>query len=176
MDNNSNINNINKDCLIIEGDDHVLFLEKRTTLKVGTFKNNIKQELPKIIENFIALKTIKIADCDSISGEFDKIVWNSPPKNCEVLLLGKDSWQNGKLNTRVCLDFFDYIHIDDNNRINLTENQVFYETGARTKYYRYIHIYNYQIILEFFPEQLEIQASIENESFLDDIRQSISYR
>jgi hypothetical protein len=176
MDNNHNLTNINNDCLPIEGNDHVLIIEEKTTLKVEVFKNNIKNNLPEIIKSLISVRGIKISDDRTILGEFNNIVWNSSPIECEVLFLGKDRWQQGKLNTKVYLDLCSHLTRTSYNHTgwDVLENQIYYQTGTRSKHdTNHIYIYNYQIILEFFPKKPEIKPSIEDKTFLDNIRQSI---
>lgn len=68
------INNIDRDFFIIEGNDHVLSLDDRTTLKVGTFRDEIKANIKQFVLKLIDInQNLSILNNYVIHGQFTSI-------------------------------------------------------------------------------------------------------
>jgi KGK domain len=97
----------------IEGEDHVLSLNDYNTLKVSKYRSEIQEQFQSIVQSLLSHSTkqialAKLAQSQTVSMQFQQINWICSPQegiDCEILFLGKNTWQKGKLRIQVSIDF-----------------------------------------------------------------------
>lgn len=177
----------------LEGNDDVLSLDN-ATLKVGQFKEDLEEKFWRIVTEELNygrknLAIDKYSIPKTIWGTYNQISWMGSPRDgidCELLTLGANNWQKGKLRILIIVDFFPALEqFQHSPALDLSSE-------IRRKGLQWSDIFEVKVVLEFIPEQSEVLELIpeqqevskpstsnqikdtELESLLDDIRRTIS--
>jgi KGK domain len=152
----------------IKGEDHVLSLNDYNTLKVSKYRNEIQEQFQAIAQNLLSHSTkqialAKLAQSQTVLMQFQHINWICCPQediDCEILFLGEDTWQKGKLRIQVSIDF-----PENMSSLNV-KNAVFIEGLSDPNSVPEIN-FVINVLLEFLSAET-IEASEENnENALD---------
>lgn len=168
------------DEFMLLGDDDVLSFDN-TTFKVGQLREEIRQKFHEIAKDLLdyGRKSLHINQYSrpmNIWGGFNNVKWLCFPNegiDCEVLMLGATSWQQGKLKIQGYLKFLPIIenfkYIEANKMID----------KLRRKKINSSDLFKIKVVLEFLPESVETPTSNQlemtaPESPLDDLRQMMN--
>jgi hypothetical protein len=157
----------------IEGDDHVLFFDGDNILKLGKYKQELKDEYQKYIKSKLAcgkhpIPNYKYDSSGVFDGQLTSLNWSSYPIECDLLLLGREEWEKGKLKAKIKIEFSSILEdlkdttIDDN--ILISENL------------KYSDLYSIEITVEFLSNHSSSDCEPVNakvDSALDEIRQKM---
>jgi hypothetical protein len=132
----------------IEGEDHVLALNDYSSLKIGKYRQEIEEQFQTIAQSLSSQSTkqialAKLAQAQTVLMQFQQIDWICSPLegiDCEILFLGEEHWQKGKLRIKVSIDF-----PENSNTANPVDN-IFSEPNN----------YNFSIavLLEFLSSEI----------------------
>jgi hypothetical protein len=147
----------------IEGEDHVLALNDYSSLKVGKYRKEIEEQFQAIAQSLSSQSTkqialAKLAQSQAVLMQFRQVDWICSPLegiDCEILFLGEEHWQKGKLRIKVSIDFPEIL-----NNSNPVDN-IFNEANN----------YNFTIVvlLEFLDSEIaSIETPIDLESVTDN--------
>lgn len=158
---------------IIEGDDHVLSFDGDTILKLAKYRQELKDEYQKYINSKLAcgnqsISNYKYDRTRILNGQLTCLDWSSYPTKCDLLLLGREEWEKGKLKVKIAVKFSEVVEelqdiaIDDSVLIS--------------RNLKYSDLYAIEVSLEFLSYNITInckQAKNEVDSALDDIRKKM---
>jgi hypothetical protein len=160
---------------LLDRDDDVLSLEKNRMLKVGQLKEEIRKNFSLFARDSLnygrmELRLEDYSKLTIINGLFNEVDWQcslSEGIDCEVLRLGAQNWQKGKLKIQAVLKFLPPLKKPPLKYVEAKKmDDKLRETNLTTS-----EIMDINVILEFCPETPEI---IEPESPLDDLRRMMN--
>ncbi|MFB2898021.1 KGK domain-containing protein [Aerosakkonemataceae cyanobacterium BLCC-F50] len=160
---------------LLDRDDDVLSFEQDKMLKVGQLKEEIRQNFSQFARDSFSygrnhLRLENYSKLKLIYGLFNEINWQCSPSegiDCEVLRLGAQNWQKGKLKIQVVLKFLSPL---EQQPLQYVEAKKM-DDKLREKNLTISEIMDIKVILEFCPDTPEI---IEPESPLDDLRRMMN--
>ncbi len=123
------------------------------TFKLGNFRKRVNQEFSHKLSQYTQNNNLGLFSfsIENIPIHSSNINWESTTIDCEILRLGYQSWQRGKLRIQVNLERIDVPQYNSRHTTKKVEIQ--------------------QIVLEFCPDEPEVNSI---ESPLDDIRQMMN--
>ncbi|XWK88497.1 MAG: KGK domain-containing protein [Phormidium sp.] len=160
---------------LLDRDDDVLSFEQDKMLKVGQLKEEIWQNFSLFARDSFNygrrhLRLENYSKLTIINGLFNEINWQCSPSegiDCEVLRLGAQNWQKGKLKIQAILKFLPPL---EQQPLQYVEPKKMYDKLRETNL-TISEIMDIKVILEFCPDTPEI---IETESPLDDLRRMMN--
>ncbi|MFB2835388.1 KGK domain-containing protein [Floridanema evergladense] len=160
---------------LLDRDDDVVSFEQDKMLKVGQLKEEIWQRFSQFARDSfnygrMDLRLEHYSKLKLIYGLFNEINWKCSPSegiDCEVLRLGAQNWQKGKLTIQVVLKFLPPL---DQEKLRYVEAKKM-DDKLREANVKRSEIMDIKVILKFCPDTPEI---IEPESPLDDLRRMMN--
>lgn len=132
--------------------DVLSFSQPEKTYKLGNFREQVKQQFSQNLDNYTRTERLGYISVGERRIYSKELAWSSTLINCEVLSLGSQSWQKGKLRIQVHLE--------------RTEVEGYSPSDQSVKIQ--------QVYLEFCPDEPEVTELSPPESPLDDLRQIIN--
>jgi hypothetical protein len=160
---------------LLDRDDDVLSFDQNRMLRVGQLKEEMGKHFSLFAKDSFNYGRMELLLEDYskliiLNGLFNEINWQCSPSegiDCEVLRLGAQNWQKGKLTIQVVLKFLPPLA---QLSLKYVEAKKMADELRETNL-KISEIMDIKVILEFCPETPEI---IEPESPLDDLRRMMN--
>jgi KGK domain len=159
--------------IIIEGDDHVLSFDGDTILKIAKYRQELKDEYQKYINSKLAcgeqsISNYKYDKSGRLNGQLTCLDWSSYPIECDLLLLGREEWEKGKMKIKIAVKFSEVVKELQDIAIG--------DSVLIARNLKYSDLYAIEVSLEFLSDNIAIDckpAKNEVDSALDDIRKKM---